>query len=125
MSLNGINNSALSRALSPAMTNTQAAREQAIRQQQPQTSRGIAPSSNTQANVAQRAVAQAPGAASALPVEAPAGTDPALWSILSSEERSFFAKAQTMGPLTYGRVMSSLQQPAMPATRGGRLDIRG
>ena len=57
--------------------------------------------------------------------EAPAGTDPALWSILTSEERGFFAKTQAMGPLTYGRVMAARTQPAMPAVRGGRLDIRG
>src|SRR5690349_4228765 len=30
---------------------------------------------------------------SSLPSDAPAGTDPALWSVLTSEERAFFAKA--------------------------------
>ena len=60
-----------------------------------------------------------------LPADAPAGTDPKLWSILTSEERGFFAKSQAMGPLTYGRVMAARPQPDMPAVRGGRLDIRG
>ena len=55
---------------------------------------------------------------------APAGVDQDLWSVLSKEERSFFMKAGTMGPLTYGR-MSSSQTPApAPMLRGGRLDIK-
>jgi hypothetical protein len=36
----------------------------------------------------------------AVPAEPPEGTDPALWSVLSAEERQFFAKAGAMGPLT-------------------------
>jgi len=55
---------------------------------------------------------------------APNGVDQDLWSVLSKEERSFFMKAGTMGPLTYGR-MSSAQSPATPPIlRGGRLDIK-
>jgi hypothetical protein len=55
---------------------------------------------------------------------APDGVDQDLWSVLSREERSFFMKAGTMGPLTYGR-MSSSQSPApAPILRGGRLDIK-
>lgn len=55
---------------------------------------------------------------------APVGVDQDLWSVLSKEERSFFMKAGTMGPLTYGR-MSSAQTPApAPMLRGGRLDIK-
>ncbi len=55
---------------------------------------------------------------------APDGVDQDLWSVLSKEERSFFMKAGTMGPLTYGR-MSSSQTPApAPMLRGGRLDIK-
>ncbi|HET7275501.1 MAG TPA: hypothetical protein VFI91_10100 [Longimicrobiaceae bacterium] len=59
----------------------------------------------------------------ALSVEAPAGTDPELWSVLSAEERTFFAKAGAMGPLTYGHMLRSggAQTPMM---RGGRLDVR-
>ena len=71
--------------------------------------------------------AQAPNAAApaaAVPTQAPAGTDPELWNVLSSEERVFFAKLGAMGPLTYGRVLSQAQQPSAPAARGGRLDVK-
>jgi hypothetical protein len=77
---------------------------------------------------------QAPlsGAAAALPAEAPPGTDPALWSVLTGEERAFFAKAAATGPLTYSRISAGVQalqgQPVPPvagALRGGRLDVRG
>jgi hypothetical protein len=55
---------------------------------------------------------------------APNGVDQDLWSVLSKDERSYFMKAGTMGPLTYGR-MSSSQSPApAPILRGGRLDIK-
>ena len=66
--------------------------------------------------------AQAPAAA--VPTQAPAGTDPELWSVLSADERVFFAKLGAMGPLTYGRVLSQAQQPTVPAARGGRLDVK-
>jgi hypothetical protein len=75
-----------------------------------------------------RLVTQTPGAAknatSAVPAEPPAGTDPALWSVLSGEERAFFAKAGAMGPLTYGRAFSEMKAAQIPANRGGRLDIK-
>ncbi len=58
-----------------------------------------------------------------MPVEAPAGTDPQLWSVLTSEERSFFAKIGAMGPLTYGHVLSSARTDT-PIMRGGRLDVK-
>ena len=61
-------------------------------------------------------------AQSALPAQAPQGTDPELWSVLTTEERSFFAKVGTMGPLTYGRMMQTPNAP--PSIRGGRLDIK-
>jgi hypothetical protein len=68
---------------------------------------------------------QAPNAsAPAVPTQAPAGTDPELWSVLSADERVFFAKLGAMGPLTYGRVLSQAQQPSVPAARGGRLDVK-
>lgn len=58
-----------------------------------------------------------------LTAEAPPGTDPELWSILTAEERTYFAKLGAMGPLTYGRVSSEMNaQP--PVTRGGRLNVR-
>jgi hypothetical protein len=59
-----------------------------------------------------------------LPAEPPVGTDPELWSVLSSEERVFFAKVGAMGPLTYGRVSTEMRaESSIP--RGGRLDVRG
>jgi hypothetical protein len=63
--------------------------------------------------------------ANAVPVEAPPGTDPELWSVLTSEERAFFARASTQGPLTYSRMMAPQQSPAPAALpRGGRMDVR-
>ncbi|MBI3792865.1 MAG: hypothetical protein HY275_18560 [Gemmatimonadetes bacterium] len=59
-------------------------------------------------------------------VTAPAGTDPKLWSILTSEEKSYFAKNSAQGPLTYARVMLGTRDAGMaPAMRGLRVDIRG
>ncbi|MCU0617998.1 MAG: hypothetical protein MUD17_13075 [Gemmatimonadaceae bacterium] len=69
---------------------------------------------------ARPAIAAAP---STVPAEAPAGTDPALWSMLTTEERAFFAKSATLGPLTYGRIKDAIM-PAPPAARGVRLDVR-
>jgi hypothetical protein len=66
----------------------------------------------------------ATAAGQSVPVEAPAGTDPALWSVLSGEERAFFAKAGAMGPLTYGRAFSDMKNAQLPANRGGRLDVK-
>jgi hypothetical protein len=59
-----------------------------------------------------------------VPVDPPPGTDPALWSVLSGEERAFFAKAGAMGPLTYGRAFSEMKAAQLPANRGGRLDVK-
>jgi hypothetical protein len=58
-----------------------------------------------------------------LPADAPAGTDPALWSVLTSDERAFFAKTAALGPLTYGRIKSELPTAA-PTARGARIDVR-
>ena len=70
------------------------------------------------------ATRQATGPAQqSVPVEPPPGTDPALWSVLSGEERAFFAKAGAMGPLTYGRALAEMKSAQLPATRGGRLDV--
>lgn len=65
----------------------------------------------------------------ALPMEAPAGTDPELWQVLNSAERAFFSKMSAMGPLTYGRQTAvSAQGPGRtaetPIARGGRIDVR-
>lgn len=61
----------------------------------------------------------------AIPVEPPPGTDPQLWSILTADERAFFATTAANGPLTYMRVMSPSRAAAPPVARGGRLDVRG
>lgn len=71
-----------------------------------------------QAPIAGQAAAQ-----STVPGEAPAGTDPSLWSVLTSEERNFFAKTASLGPLTYGRIKAATHA-APPSVRGGRLDVR-
>jgi hypothetical protein len=72
-----------------------------------------------------RAAAAAPTAArgATLPAEAPPGTDPELWSVLTTEERTFLARSATMGPLTYGRGAAP-SAAAPPAARGARLDVR-
>jgi hypothetical protein len=78
--------------------------------------------------VVPKAKTVAPATANAtqsVPVEAPEGTDPALWSVLSGEERAFFAKAGAMGPLTYGRAIREMTGVQPPAARGGRLDVKG
>ena len=69
---------------------------------------------------ARPSIATAP---SSVPLEAPAGTDPALWDVLTTEERTFFSKTAALGPLTYGKIKSATL-PAPPAMRGGRLDVR-
>ncbi len=51
----------------------------------------------------------------------PAGADGDLWSVLTSEEREFFEKAQALGPVTYGRGKPSADS-SIP--RGARLDLR-
>ena len=60
---------------------------------------------------------------SAVPVDAPAGTDPMLWSVLTHDERNFFAKSAALGPLTYGRLKAE-SHPTPPSVRGVRLDVR-
>ncbi len=61
--------------------------------------------------------------APALQSETPAGTDPELWSVLSSDERAFFARTAGIGPLTYSHMIHS-GQPAAAIVRGGRIDVR-
>ncbi|MEO7362309.1 MAG: hypothetical protein ABI120_18405 [Gemmatimonadaceae bacterium] len=77
----------------------------------------IAPALRPQAPIAGQS------AQNVVPAEAPAGTDPTLWSVLTSEERNFFAKTASLGPLTYGRIKASMPA-APPSVRGGRLDVR-
>ena len=56
-----------------------------------------------------------------VPAEAPPGTDPALWSVLSSDERAFFARARSMGGVTYGPGIRS-RNAGVPV--GGRIDVK-
>jgi hypothetical protein len=63
-----------------------------------------------------------PATAQSQSLEAPAGTDPELWKVLSADERAYFAKVGAMGPLTYGRVVDSSRN--VPSVRGGRLDVK-
>ncbi len=78
----------------------------------------------TQPPVAPKVGIATQGAPGALSVDAPKGTDPDLWSVLTHEERQFFAKAGAMGPLTYGRIMTGNHAPPPPVARGGRLDVK-
>lgn len=57
-----------------------------------------------------------------VPAEAPAGTDPQLWEVLSADERAFFARARALGPLTYAPGARGDRQAA--PVRGGRVDLR-
>ena len=82
---------------------------------------GVQPPAGPVAPARPTAIASTP---QAVPAEPPQGTDPELWSVLSAEERTFYAKVGAMGPLTYGRVMSAGVQAAPPAVRGLRLDVK-
>lgn len=62
-----------------------------------------------------------PDADGVLPSEPPAGTDPAFWSVLTTEERIFFSRLQSLGPLTYGPKSTA---PKAAMGRGGRLDVK-
>lgn len=75
---------------------------------------------------ARPAAAPTPAGSRALGAEPPAGVDPQLWSVLTADERTHFAKLAQMGPLTYGRNVSSFSAstPTPPAARGARLDVR-
>ncbi|MEP6733516.1 MAG: hypothetical protein ABJE10_22920 [bacterium] len=116
-----INSTGIGSSSSSANPLAAALREQLVRQRQtPQ----VAPAAS-QATEALRRKESAAAPASVVPAEAPAGTDPDLWSVLSASERTFFAKVGAMGPLTYGRVIKDGAQNTTPALRGGRLDIRG
>lgn len=53
--------------------------------------------------------------------QAPPGTNPALWSVLTHEERSFFAAAQPEGSPTYGPTGGGRIAPG--ASLGSRIDL--
>ncbi|NNF26187.1 MAG: hypothetical protein HKN73_03050 [Gemmatimonadetes bacterium] len=64
---------------------------------------------------------EAPPASLGLAALAPPGADPALWSVLTADERAYFERVQALGPITYGPNSS----PAAPAARvGGRIDLK-
>lgn len=58
-----------------------------------------------------------------LPVGVAEGTDSALWGVLTSDERSFFARASASGPMTYGPSGAAPAQPSV--SLGGRIDLKG
>lgn len=93
----------------------------------PATSRGTdapaAPATAAAARTARPATAPASVTAPAT-VTPPPGTDPELWTVLTPDERAYFARLGAMGPLTYGRVLSAQTPPASPASRGVRLDVK-
>ena len=116
MSIYGVGNSGASR-LTPQLP----LRDQARTQTQSPARPAALPSSS---QVAAQQPAAGKLAQQSVPVEPPAGTDPALWSVLSGDERAFFAKSGAMGPLTYGRALRDMNAAQMPASRGGRLDVK-
>ncbi|MBL0938529.1 MAG: hypothetical protein IBJ03_06530 [Gemmatimonadaceae bacterium] len=129
MSINGINNSPLlpntgaTRSDSTrASSNGQAGLDRASLANQ----QGLArTNANANALKPQAPIAGQQATQSPVPSEAPAGTDPAFWSMLTTEERNFFAKTANMGPLTYGRYKAATTTPPTPpAARGVRLDVR-
>lgn len=119
MSLNGISQNPLlapiGRPASP-----QGVAQGAINGTRPAPERTTALPERPSTGTARPSIAATP---TSVPTEAPAGTDPALWSVLTTEERTFFAKTASLGPLTYGKIKSATM-PAPPAARGGRLDVR-
>lgn len=123
MSVNGINNS-------PLLPNLGATRAETARTQHgAQNGAERAQQATTNARASQNAALkpQTPIAGQAtqstVPADAPAGTDPTLWSVLTNDERNFFAKTAALGPLTYSRI-KDVTHPVPPAARGIRLDVR-
>ena len=129
MSVNGINNTPLLPTLG-SLSRSETARTQngaqnsAERAQQATTdARASQNASQNAALKPQTPIAGQSAAQSTVPAEAPAGTDPTLWSVLTNDERNFFAKSAALGPLTYSRI-KAVTNPAPPLARGIRLDVR-
>lgn len=57
--------------------------------------------------------------------EMPKGANPELWSVLTGDEKAFFARQASLGPLTYGpgARARSVEPAALQAPRGQRLDV--
>ena len=121
MGINGINSNPLLANVGPLVRPDDAARTSIDRNRTGSQSTAIAPAT-TPALRPQTPIA-GQSTQSTVPAEAPAGTDPTLWSVLTSEERNFFAKTASLGPLTYGRIKAAAPA-APPSVRGGRLDVR-
>ncbi len=126
MSINGISNpllAGLGSIARPDQTRPNTARTPSTGTERAGTERaGTAPTARP-ALRAQTPIAGQSATQNAVPLEAPAGTDPSLWSVLTSEERTFFAKTAALGPLTYSRI-KDVTNPPPPAARGVRLDVR-
>ena len=120
MSINGINNP-LHTNIGPLSRPGEAARPSTDRASGNVAGNALTPALRQQ--LQPQAAIAGQNAQSVVPVEAPAGTDPALWSVLTTDERNFFAKTASLGPLTYGRIKAS-SVPTAPSVRGGRLDVR-
>lgn len=57
-------------------------------------------------------------------VQAPEGVNPALWHILTDEERVFFVQQLSLGPVTYSPKARSGMSGQQGAPRGQRIDVR-
>lgn len=130
MSVNGINNTPLLPNLGslsrPETARTQNGAQNGAERAQQATTNARALQNAASQNAAlkpQTPIAGQSTSQSTVPAEAPAGTDPTLWSVLTNDERNFFAKSAALGPLTYSRV-KDVTNPAPPAARGIRLDVR-
>ncbi len=125
MSINGVTNpllSSLSSISRPDATRPDASR--AATERVAPHAPGRAGATTARPSLKQQAPIVGTGTAqSAVPAEAPPGTDPTLWSVLTTDERNFFAKSAQLGPLTYSRVKAA-GNAAPPAARGVRLDVR-
>ena len=122
MSINGINSTPLLPNL--GATRTEAARTQSTGNNGVGAQQGLTQARTANALKPQTPIAGQGATQSAVPAEPPAGTDPALWNVLTTEERNFFAKTATLGPLTYSRFKEATTAQTPPAARGVRLDVR-
>jgi type II secretory pathway pseudopilin PulG len=122
MSINGINSTPLLPNL--GATRTEAARTQNAGNNGVATQQGLTQARTANALKPQTPIAGQGATQSAVPAEPPAGTDPALWNVLTTEERNFFAKTASLGPLTYSRFKEATTAQTPPAARGVRLDVR-